>query len=164
MLCNAFASPVLSSRLLTNPTKTQISAFLIPMLLHDDASVRTAAASLLFNVSAFLQKMRVEQVKNGGGENNGFEDEDWEMELISAVTEALDRETGNEDVVHRLAASLGCLLRLSPSHENHLSLLEVLLTKSILKKKLGPGGCGEKGVAKNEVRRLVEEVADKLCA
>jgi desumoylating isopeptidase 1 len=81
-----------------DPARTDISVFLIPMLLHEDSAVRTSAASLMFNVSAFLQKMRVEQVRNGGDGSNDFENEDWEVELISAVTEALDRETGNEDV------------------------------------------------------------------
>jgi desumoylating isopeptidase 1 len=66
--------------------------------------------------------------------------------------------------VHRLAASLGCLLRLSPFYETQMSpLLEVLQAKIILKGKLQKGGCGENGVGKKDVKKLVEEIADKLC-
>ena len=56
------------------------------------------------------------------------------------------------------------MLRLSPSYEGQLaSLLEVLQSKETLKSKLEKGGCGENGVQKAEVRKLVVEVADKLC-
>jgi len=66
--------------------------------------------------------------------------------------------------VHRLTASLAFLLRLSPFYETQLaSLLDVLQGRAVLKSKLGKGGCGAAGVGKKEVRRLVEEVAGKLC-
>jgi len=142
-----------------------MTAVLVRSLLHEDASVRTAAASLVFNAAAFLQKGRVEIVRNGrGSEKKDIEDEDWEVETVSAVVEAIDREKINEDVVHRLTACLGCLLRLSPFYETQISsLLEVLQAKTILKGKLEKGGCGETGVSKKDVRKLIQEVGDKLC-
>jgi hypothetical protein len=42
-------------------------------------------------------------------------------------------------------------------------LLEVLQAQKILKDKLEKGGCGDAGVVKQEVRKLIEEVATKLC-
>lgn len=69
---------------------------LVPSLLHEDGAVRTAAASLAFNVAAFIQKGRVAKVR--GETVEAFEDEDWEVEIVSAVVEALDRETASEDV------------------------------------------------------------------
>ena len=67
-------------------------------------------------------------------------------------------------LVHRLTASLGCLLRLSPFYETQLNpLLDVLQARQVLQSKLAAGGCGEKGVQKTEVKKLVEEVASKLC-
>jgi desumoylating isopeptidase 1 len=67
-------------------------------------------------------------------------------------------------LVHRLTASLACLLRLSPHYEEQLApLLEVLQARTVLKGKLESGGCGEAGVGKKEVRRLVAEVAEQLC-
>ncbi|ESK95813.1 thioredoxin family protein [Moniliophthora roreri MCA 2997] len=166
LLSNAFSSPVLSPRLLIDNLRTDVTAVLVPSLLHSDPSVRTAAASLAFNSSAFLQNLRVEAVRNGGGggAKSDIENEDWEVEIVSAVIEAIDREKESEDVVHRLMASLGCLLRLSPFYETQLNpLLEVLQARQILQSKLAAGGCGEKGVQKPEVRKLIEEVALKLC-
>jgi desumoylating isopeptidase 1 len=70
----------------------------------------------------------------------------------------------NHPTVHRLTASLAFLLRLSPFYEGQLvPLLQVLQCRMVMKGKLAKGGCGEDGVGKKEVRRLVMEVAEKLC-
>ncbi|KAG6818609.1 hypothetical protein H0H92_002574, partial [Tricholoma furcatifolium] len=107
-------------------------------------------------------KARVDKLKGGTGTVQ--EDEDWEVEMISAVVEALDREVTSEEVVHRLAALLAFLLRLSPAYDTQLlPLLEVLHARDVLERKLEKGGCGEEGVTKKDVRKLVEEVANKLC-
>lgn len=67
-------------------------------------------------------------------------------------------------LVHRLTACLAFLLRLSPAYEMQLlPLLDVLQAQDVLKRKLAKGGCGEAGVVKKEVRKLIEEVAGKLC-
>lgn len=42
-------------------------------------------------------------------------------------------------------------------------MLEVLQSRDTLKSKLEKGGCGENGVQKAEVRKLVVEVAEMLC-
>lgn len=66
--------------------------------------------------------------------------------------------------MHRLTACLAFLLRLSPFYNDQLvPLLEILQSQAHLKSKLEKGGCGESGVQKDEVRKLVEEVAIKLC-
>ncbi|GLB45458.1 putative DUF862-domain-containing protein [Lyophyllum shimeji] len=161
LLCNAFATPSLAQTLFST-MRGKMGAVLLPTLLHADGAVRTAAASLAFDVSAYLQKGRVERVK--GNATDVQEDEDWEVEMVSAVIEALDRETTSEEVVHRLTASLAFLLRLSPVYDSAISpLLEVLQARAVLKRKLTKGGCGEEGVTKKEIRKLVEEVANKLC-
>ncbi len=73
---------------------------LIASLLHPDATVRTASASLAFNIAAVLQKERVDAVKSGRGTQVDSEMDlgDWELEVITAVIEALDREKENEEV------------------------------------------------------------------
>lgn len=71
------------------------------------------------------------------------------------------------DTVHRLAAALGLLIRLSPFYDEQLKpLLEILQARGTLKAKLGQGNGweGDGGVKKREVRGLIEEIADKLCA
>jgi len=77
-----------------------VTQVLVPSLLHADALVRTAAASLAFDVSTVLQTSRVESVKSGRG-IKPYEDDrfvDWEVEMVSAVVEAIDREKENEEV------------------------------------------------------------------
>ncbi|OSD07373.1 DUF862-domain-containing protein [Trametes coccinea BRFM310] len=171
-LANGFAHAALSKTLLSRASpggkRASLTRAVVSTLLHEDAAVRTAAASVTFNIAAALQKSRVEKVRGtapGAVPVEVEEDEEWEVELVSAVLEAISNETQSEEVVHRLTAALAFLLRLSPFYESQLaSLLEVLQSRDTLKTKLGKGGCGENGVQKAEVRKLVEEVAEKLCA
>jgi hypothetical protein len=95
LLSNGFSSPTLARRLLLT-SRPAIATVLVPSLLHEDGAVRTAAASLAFNIAAFIQKGRVGKVE--GEIVEAVEDEDWEVEIVSAVVEALDRETTSEDV------------------------------------------------------------------
>ncbi|EDR13188.1 uncharacterized protein LACBIDRAFT_188295 [Laccaria bicolor S238N-H82] len=160
LLCNATSSAPLAQKLLQSSMRQDVTAVLVPSLLHDDVQVRTAAASLAFNVAAVLQKPRVEAVRTGRRL-----DEPDDVEMVSAVVEALDREKDNEEVVHRLTACLAFLLRLSSFHESHQDLLEALQTRDKLKGKLmkGEHWNGEGGVGKKEVRKLIDEVAGRLC-
>ena len=62
-------------------------------LLHSNRLVRAAAVSLAFNVGAWVQKGRVAMVKGEedaavDGIRPGEEDGEWEVELVSAITEA----------------------------------------------------------------------------
>ncbi|KAH9480191.1 Desumoylating isopeptidase 1 [Psilocybe cubensis] len=170
LLCNAFSSTALAQTLLRNDgSRGQISSLLIPTLLHSDPLVRTAASSLAFNVAAVLQKQRIDSVRSGKGIKADSEDylADWEVEITSAIIEAIDREKENEEVVHRLTAALAFYVRLSPQYESQLQpLLEVLQSRQLLKSKLakGDGWNSDGGITKKDIRKLVEEVAGKLCA
>ncbi|KAH8114642.1 DUF862-domain-containing protein [Phellopilus nigrolimitatus] len=175
LLSNSFENIALARTLLnaavsgsTSSPRQTLTLLLVPSLLHEDAGVRTAAASLAFNVAAHYQKPRVDALKNGrGGDRPNEEGEgDWEVEVVSAIVEALRMETASEDVVHRLTAALAFVLHLSPFYETQLKpLLEVLQVHDVLRAKLAGGseGCGVKGVSKKEVKVLIEEVAGKLC-
>jgi len=75
---------------------------LVQTLLHSDCLVWVAAANLAFNVGAWVQKGQV--ARANGGEDAGTdgiwaveEDGEWEVELVSAVTEALANEEDSED-------------------------------------------------------------------
>ncbi|CAA7269061.1 unnamed protein product [Cyclocybe aegerita] len=151
LLCNAFSSAALAQKMLRSELGDAITSVLVPSLLHTDAL-----------------KDRVEAVRSGRGIQPDSEDElgDWQVEMVSATTEALDREKGNEEIVYRLTAALAFFLRLSPHYETAIRpLLEVLQTKDVLKSKLtkGSGWAAEGGLAKKDVRKLVDEVATKLC-
>lgn len=198
MLSNAFSNERLARTLLDPATREtlgrtwsgrqDLTSLVVPALLHDDLGVRTAAASLTFNIAVYVQKPRFEAQRSGRrGDDGPGENEsegDWEVEMVSATLEALRIETSSEDVgklrpfslsllnahvflsVHRLTASLAFFIHLSPYLDTQLKpLLEVLQAQDVLKAKLSAGsnGCGENGVVKKEVRKLIDEVASKLC-
>ncbi|KAF7359750.1 PPPDE peptidase domain-containing protein 2 [Mycena venus] len=137
---------------------------LLPALLHADPVVRTAAASLAFNASACVQRVRVVAIAGLGGANvetadsdeaAAAADEEWQVQLASALVEALDHES-REDVVHRLVAALACLLHFAPAEGQVGGLFKVLGARGIVMGKL------EGASLKKEVRSLVEE-AGVLC-
>lgn len=75
-----------------------MTVLLIPSLLHEDTAVKTAAASLAFNFAAHLQMGRLDGL---GGQSTGMETEedgDWEVEMVTAVVEAIDREKESEEI------------------------------------------------------------------
>ena len=75
--------------------KAALTSVLVQTLLHEDRVVRVAAASLAFNFWA--QKGRVARIKGAreevaDGIRADEEDGEWEVELVSAVAEALAGE------------------------------------------------------------------------
>ncbi|KAJ7175718.1 DUF862-domain-containing protein [Mycena filopes] len=166
LLANAFKSAPLARVLLSSSDGAALGT-LVPALLHSDATVRTAAASFAFNAAASVQRGRVATSSGLGGVNLSSAsaddadaamaaDEDWQVELTSALVEALERESG-EDVVHRLVAALACLLRFMPEDGQVRALVEVLGARAVVLGKLKT-----ESVQKKDVRKLVEEVAS-LC-
>jgi hypothetical protein len=76
---------------------------LVQTLLHQDRLVRVAAASLAFNVGAWVQRGRVARTKGGREEAvDGIRAEEAdggrEVELVSAIVEALAGKEESEDV------------------------------------------------------------------
>ncbi|KAG8812290.1 hypothetical protein FRC17_002098 [Serendipita sp. 399] len=88
---------------------------------------------------------------------DAVDDPDWELEILSAVVEAIEREE-NEDALHRLITCLGLLVHLSPHLEEVRSLLEVLQVKETLQSKVN----NQAIVKKDAVRKLVKEMLDEL--
>lgn len=153
MLANTFSNEVLAREVILF-MRPGVTKLLVDALLHDDAGVRTAAASVGFNIAAYLQRLRVAKVKARDDGKSPEENEEWELEIVVAILGAIERETSSEETVHRLVASLGLLLRLSPYTEQVSALSEALGTRAMLL---------EQSVEKKEVRRLILEVAEKLC-
>jgi desumoylating isopeptidase 1 len=100
LLSNTFATAALARNLLSAVGKRKgVTSILVASLLHSDAAVRTAAASLAFNIAAYVQKERLEQVRNKSGPFTASDDDgDWEVEVVSAVLEALQNEVQSEDI------------------------------------------------------------------
>jgi hypothetical protein len=80
--------------------RAALTGVLVQTLLHPDRLVRVAAASLGFNVGAWVQKGRLARARGEdviNGLREGEEDGEWEVELVSAVAEALANEEESED-------------------------------------------------------------------
>lgn len=97
MISNAFSNKVLARELLLS-SRSSITVILVAALLHEDATVRTAAASLAFNMVAHLQRLRVEKVRGNSEGDDASENEDWEVEMTSALLEAIDQEKASEEI------------------------------------------------------------------
>ena len=101
LLSNAFTSPELSGVLLLRHLRQSVMAVVVPCLLHADSAVRTAAAGVAFNAATRYQAARVSHYRDGKPGDTVPEtlgDEDWEMELTTALLEALSQETESEEV------------------------------------------------------------------
>jgi len=97
-LSNAFGTPALSQRLLApGPLREKLTDLAISQLLEEDNLVRTAAASLIFNIASSTQAQRA-----GTGKSSFIPqtpmgvDVEWEIEVLSAVIEGIGREEGEE--------------------------------------------------------------------
>jgi desumoylating isopeptidase 1 len=119
MLANAFSSPALTRRVVfgadKGKDKERVARVLVQALLSADAHVRTAAASVAFNVAAFFQKGRnAKDAPAAVGESDG----DWEVELITAIVEAIQNEVTSEEVgellffycYYSILSTLSCFL------------------------------------------------------
>lgn len=118
-----------------------MTAVLVPGLLHEDALVRTAAASLAFNAAAVLQKGRVDAVRNSKDIGGG--DDDWEVEMVSAVIEAIDREKESEEVGEyqfRQTFLWRLILSYSPSFDGFVGIFASFITLLRVTVALSSGG------------------------
>ena len=101
LLTNIIANSILANVILSTPSQTpklhkileNILSVTVDSLLHPDQSVRSAAAGVAVNLAGWRHRISKEQ---GKGADDGSE-HDWEVELVSAVIEAIDREA-DEDV------------------------------------------------------------------
>jgi desumoylating isopeptidase 1 len=101
LLSNAFTSSEIASQLLGPQSKQQMVSVIVPCLLHSDSTVRSAAAGAAFNSTAYYQVGRVQYYRDGKrGESvpESTGSEEWELEIIPALLEALRQETQSEEV------------------------------------------------------------------
>lgn len=99
--CNLFADSTLSTTHFTShfegaTYRSQLTQMLITSLLSDDSQIRQAAASLAYNCS---NNVSIERLKKEEGVFVGIaeqEDDDWQVELLSAMVDALTKEIDEE--------------------------------------------------------------------
>ncbi|PHZ07544.1 DUF862-domain-containing protein [Rhizopus microsporus ATCC 52813] len=141
--CNLFADSTLSTTHFTSHLegatyRSQLTQMLITSLLSDDSQIRQAAASLAYNCS---NNVSIERLKKEEGTFIGIaeqEDDDWQVELLSAMVDALTKET-DEEIMHRLLAAVGKLLFLAPETSSVGNLLSALDLTNIIETKKKEG-------------------------
>ncbi|KAJ8652244.1 hypothetical protein O0I10_012152 [Lichtheimia ornata] len=139
--CNLFAHDHLvttyfTSTLPTASHRASLTQLLINSLLSPESQVRQTAASLAFNCSTTvanerLKKEQDDEYLSGMPEQ---EDDDWQIEIVSAVMDVLNKET-DEEVVHRLLASIAKFVFLAPEQSSVAELLSALDIKQVIETK-----------------------------
>ncbi|CAO3672621.1 unnamed protein product [Umbelopsis vinacea] len=153
LICNAFSNPVLArthfSSSLPDSHRTIATNLLVKSLLSDDAMIRQTASSLAFNFSCVSAKDRLERETAGEAPRD---DEDWEVEVVSAVTGALENESEAE-IVYRLLSTLSKFLFLAPKESPLPSLVSILDVQAAIKGKEFTGK-----VDKTKISGLAREI------
>ncbi|KAK4511413.1 uncharacterized protein ATC70_012628 [Mucor velutinosus] len=137
--CNLFANTTLSTTQFTSNLaashRSQLTQLLVTSLLASDAQVRQAAASLAYNCSTCIAVERLEKEKGTFSGMAEQEDDDWEVELSSAVMDALIKEM-DEEIIHRLLAAMSKFLFLAPQDRSSVAdLLSALDIQHVIEEK-----------------------------
>ncbi|KAI8346380.1 PPPDE putative peptidase domain-containing protein [Choanephora cucurbitarum] len=140
--CNIFSNTTLATTHFTSnlPTshRAELTQLVITSLLAEDAQVRQTAASLAYNCSTGVASERLQKEQSTFAGMAEQEDDDWQVELSSAILDALSKEE-DEEIIHRLLATIAKFLFLAPEHTSSVAdLLSALDIQTILedKKKL----------------------------
>ncbi|KAI9484948.1 PUL domain-containing protein [Zychaea mexicana] len=138
--CNLFAHSILVTTYFTStlPAATEsrasLTQLLVSSLLSADSQVRQTAASLAFNCSTSVADERLKKEKEDGYLEGMAEqeDDDWQIEIVSAIMDDLSKET-DEEVIHRLLAAIAKFLFLAPTQSSSVAdLLSALEIKTTL--------------------------------
>ncbi|KAJ3011637.1 UNVERIFIED_CONTAM: hypothetical protein HDU68_001596 [Siphonaria sp. JEL0065] len=158
LCCNFFAHKDLISHSLalhlvltgsTSPHRTVTTATLIDALLSPEESVRQCSSSLAFNMA-----LEAALGRPTTGQDQVYEE--WCLEMVAAIVQALDSEK-SEEIALRLISALGHLLYKSP--EEITALATVLGTADILKSKVTQFAAGNNSQRVVEIRYLVNEIS-----
>ncbi|KAI8097287.1 PPPDE putative peptidase domain-containing protein [Halteromyces radiatus] len=143
LACNLFTHQVLVTTYFTSHLasshRSSLTQLLVSTLLAQDAQVRQAAASLAFNCSTVVMAERLRKEENsdsftGSAGMAEQEDDDWQVEIMSAVMDALTKET-DQEITHRLLACISKFLFLSPQGSSLGDLLSALDIRGLLDEK-----------------------------
>ncbi|KAI9728359.1 MAG: hypothetical protein M1828_003759 [Chrysothrix sp. TS-e1954] len=156
LACNLFSShetfhhiilesPVLSSLLVTLVSES--------LLDKDHASLRVAASSLAFNLTAIEHLARV-STESGSEKRSITLASDLQTQLAACLIEFLSSESESQEAIRGAVISLGRLAYLAPKGSEVLDLCRAMDAGAIVKQKVDV-------VAKGDVK-LVEEVGGEL--
>ncbi|BGP07434.1 hypothetical protein JCM10049v2_003266 [Rhodotorula toruloides] len=155
LLSPSIQSPALTARILAPDCLPSLTRLVLHALLSPPSSASSklplVAAQTAFSLVARVGEERMYEEDVGG--------EEWEVEVASAVVEALGGAEDGE-ILHHLTNTLGTLLFLSPHFSSVQSLLEVLETEAVLARVEERLAKEERNLV-GEVRRLVKSGGDE---
>lgn len=147
--CNALCYPTIPTTHLFSSSpashRGDLTALLVSSLLSPDTQIRQTAASLAFDVAAWIARGRRESPPHA-------EDDEWEIEVASAAAGALEAEK-EEEIVYRLACAMAHLLYCVPRGSAVPGLMNVLGVKEAMEKKIV-----EQSVKGEKVKAVCREV------
>ncbi|KAI8144269.1 PPPDE putative peptidase domain-containing protein [Fennellomyces sp. T-0311] len=140
--CNIFAHNMLVTTYFTSTlpaaanSRASLTQLLVSSLLSPESQVRQTAASLAFNCATVVADERLKKEKEDGYLEGMAEqeDDDWQIEIVSAIMDDLSKET-DEQVIHRLLGAIAKFVFLAPSQSSVADLLSALEIKSVLDSK-----------------------------
>lgn len=134
LACNTFGTPLLGTYVLSSAAREATKQLLVTTLLSPVDQQRQTAASLAFDIGVKIAQSRSELTDTAtpslsGGPLKDLE-EDWNMECLSAISAAIEKED-SEEIIHRLVASVANFIYMEESHSgavlmNILGLPETL--------------------------------------
>ncbi|KAF3930596.1 hypothetical protein ABW19_dt0204746 [Dactylella cylindrospora] len=158
-LCNLFSTPLFPPYLVKAPLITLIIALVTGSLLDEThAPLRVAAATLIFNIAAYNQKIRNESSQTVANRVDALSDDD-QIQLLATVVESIDREKESTEALRGLVLSLGLVVYGAKVDGEVLELVGVLEAGRIVGDK---GRKGEKKLLGDDGARLCKEVGDEL--
>ena len=135
--CNAFSSPLLGTYVLSSVARDSTKQLLVNTLLSPVDQQRQTAASLAFDIGAKIAEERSKDKDTvtpslAGNPLHDLE-EDWNVECLSAIAAAIDKED-SEEILYRLIASVANFIYKEESYAgavlvNILGLPDTLNTK-----------------------------------
>ena len=100
IVCNIFSNTTLAATHFTSnlPSshRAELTQLVITSLLAEDAQVRQTAASLVYNCSTGIASERLQKEQGTFTGMAEQEDDDWQVELSSAILDALSKEQDEE--------------------------------------------------------------------
>ncbi|KAG0378663.1 hypothetical protein BGX24_003188 [Mortierella sp. AD032] len=133
--CNAFSTPLLGTYVLSSAARESTKQLLVTTLLSTVDQQRQTAASLAFDISVRVAESRSRAKDTvhpslSGGILEDLE-EDWNMECLSAIAAALEKET-SEEILHRLVASIANFIYMEESYSGAV-LMNILGVPDVLR-------------------------------
>lgn len=127
--------------LLSHHKDALIEGWVMAGMTHTDKTVRNAATSVAFNLALWRVAGRGEFVARIGQDQREASSasssinilgEDFEMDFLPCVLEAVKNEAESADALHRLLAAMLLLVYLHPQPSNIAELLAVLEARDVL--------------------------------